>query len=135
MKLRNSLITVGSMISTGFQWVTLVFGLGTVLTHGPYRLGVHNDNPTSCTSPVNRVRLKAGDTNEKKCHTHTHGRTYVLKLFHKYTFVLGTSFKYRTTYDPNTGISLSVISEDVKSQFDRCLLNPAKLNGGWVKKQ
>lgn len=29
-----------------------VLGLGTVFAHGPYRLGVHNDNPNLYTSPA-----------------------------------------------------------------------------------
>lgn len=41
------------MVTIRFERVTLVLGLGTILAHRPYRLGVHNDYPRQRTSPAN----------------------------------------------------------------------------------
>lgn len=50
------------MIVTRFWNVTLVFGFGTIFAHRPNRLGVHNDNPRLCTSPINDKNINKQQT-------------------------------------------------------------------------
>jgi hypothetical protein len=47
------------MITIWFKCVTLILGFGTILAHGPDRLGVHIDYPKQCTSPLNTTKTNS----------------------------------------------------------------------------